>query len=81
MKAGSSHFDLDGMGSIIAIPDSRNVPLFLCHVRFNPRTVGDLSIWTTSPRLPVGLEIACEAAGPTTRVYLDSQNLFFESII
>ena len=43
MKAGSSHFDLDGMGSIIAIPDSRNVPLFLCHVQFNPRTVGDSS--------------------------------------
>jgi len=33
-----SLFDLDGMGSIPAIPDARNVPLLLCHERFNEAT-------------------------------------------
>ena len=31
----SSHSDCDGMGSIPAIPNARNVPLLLCHERFN----------------------------------------------
>ncbi len=32
---GSCHFEYDGMGSIPAIPDTRKVPLLLCHERFN----------------------------------------------
>ncbi len=34
-KAASSHSDSDGMGSIPASPDARNVPLLLCQERFN----------------------------------------------
>ena len=34
-KVGSSLSDSDGMGSIPAILDARNVPLLLCHKRFN----------------------------------------------
>ncbi len=35
LKAESSHSDSDGMGSIPAIPDARNLPLLLCHEWFN----------------------------------------------
>ena len=31
----SSQSDSDGMGSIPATPNARNVPLFLCHQRTN----------------------------------------------
>ncbi len=34
-KAGSTHSDSDGMGSISAIPDARNVPLLHYYERFN----------------------------------------------
>ena len=38
-ESGVQSFDLeDGMGSIPAIPDARNVPLLLCHERFNEAT-------------------------------------------
>ena len=30
-----SHSDLDGVGSILAIPNARYVPCLLCHERFN----------------------------------------------
>ncbi len=30
-----SHSDLDGVGSIPAIPNARYVPSLLCHERFN----------------------------------------------
>jgi hypothetical protein len=34
-KAVSGHSDSDGMGSIPASPDARNVPFLLCQERFN----------------------------------------------
>ncbi len=34
-KEGSSHSDLDCMGSIPAIPYARNVHFLLCNERFN----------------------------------------------
>ncbi len=38
----SSHSDLDGMGSIPASPDARNVPLLLCQERFNEASLSDV---------------------------------------
>ena len=45
-KAVSGHSDSDGMGSIPASPNARNVPLLLCQERFNEASlpVGDLTI-------------------------------------
>ena len=34
-KLDTSHSDSDGIDSIPAIPDAQNVPLLLCHERFN----------------------------------------------
>ncbi len=42
MLAVSSHSDSDGMGSIAASPDARNVPLLLCQERFNEASLPDM---------------------------------------
>ncbi len=43
-KAVSGHSDSDGMGSIPASPDARNVPLVLCQERFNEASLSDWHI-------------------------------------
>ena len=37
-----SHSDLDGVGSIPAIPNARYVPSLLCHERFNEASLPDI---------------------------------------
>ncbi len=49
----SSHSDLDGMDSIPASPDARNVPLLLCQERFNGASLSDQHKFFDALRLRV----------------------------
>ncbi len=58
-QSGVQSFDSDGMGSIPAIPDARNVPLLLCHERFNEASLPGVEyvaydkLLHRSPRFPI----------------------------
>ncbi len=77
----SSQLDCDSicMGSIPAVPDARNVPLLLCHERYNEASLPDrLDIWELGPYGYVGYERICLDMPGYARIYPDMFVIFWD---